>query len=80
MTLEYIAIGPFVWGRGATIDEAKKKMKYMLRGSSVKPGYSYYVYEVGPDTTVDGMGSLSYPMAGPKPKIVEQRVRKVAKK
>jgi hypothetical protein len=70
---EYIAVGPLAWGRGENIQQAIRRMRSQIPRVYVKPGYGYAVYEVGPDTTVDGLGGLSYPAAGPKPKEVYRR-------
>lgn len=80
MNLEYIALGPFAWGKGATIDQAVRKMRTQIPRVYVKPGYGYVVHEVGPDTWVDGMGNLNYPIDGPRPKEVLRKERKVVKK
>lgn len=78
--MEYIAFGPWVWGRGATIAEAKRNVAVALRGTMrAKQSYTVVVYEVGPDTTVDGMGGMGYPHNGPKPREVERIERKARK-
>jgi hypothetical protein len=77
--LEYIAVGPLAWGRGTTIDEAVRRMRTQIPRVYVKPGYGYAVYEVGPNTEVDGLGGLSYPAAGPKPKEVLRKAAKICK-
>lgn len=76
---EYIAVGPLAWGRGITIDQAVRRMRSQIPRVYVKPGYGYVVFEVGPDTTVGGLGGLTYPAAGPAPKEVFRKKRKEVK-
>lgn len=80
MNTEYIAIGPLAWGKGPTVLRAIINMRRQIPRVYVKPGYGYVVYEVGPETFVDGMGSLTYPAAGPKPVEVLRKAPKKVKK
>lgn len=73
---EYIALGPYAWGKADTVEQAVRRMRTQVPRVYVKPGYGYVVYEVGPDTNVDGIGNLSYPINGPKPKEVLRKERK----
>ena len=61
---QYIAIGPFCWGRGVTRDQAMDTMR--KKGRLRKNGkFAFLVYKVHPDTHVDGMGELNYPADHP---------------
>ena len=57
----FIAMAPNAWGKGETQGEAIKKAK-SIYGPGCK---DYDVFVVHPETTVDGMGSFSYP-TGPQ--------------
>ena len=76
MDTEYIAIGPFAWGKANTIQQAVRKMRTQVPRCYVRPGYGYAVYEVGPETFVNELGGLSYPISGPVPKQVLHKDRK----
>ncbi len=79
--VEYIAIGPFAWGKGSTIKQAKLRMISNVPRCYVKPGYPYQVFETYGDCEVSEIdGGISYPKDRPAPKIVEERQRKVATK
>jgi hypothetical protein len=77
-TETFLTIGPFCWGRGDTPEASLKKCRSIF-GPGLK---EYDTYRVHPETTVDDMGSFSYP-SGPggfgdlanKPVLVK-RVRK----
>lgn len=61
---QYIAIGPFCWGRGVTRDQAMDAMR--KAGGLRKNGkFGFLVYKTHPDTHVDGMGALNYPADHP---------------
>jgi len=68
---KYLAIGPFTWGKGTTVDEAFKNVKrnwiQQYAGNFSKE--KCVVYEIHPDTEVNGLGDLSYPI-NHKPKKI----------
>ena len=74
---KFIVIGLNVWGKGDTEAEALAKAK-LENGGPLK---TYAVYNVHPETTVDGMGSMGWPheldspdgQANPKDMPVEVR-------
>jgi len=75
-TIEYIAVGPFSWGKGATIKQAKSRMHLNVPGW-IERGYSYKVFETQGDCEVSEIdGGISYPKDRPAPKVVEERKRK----
>lgn len=64
----FIAVGPQCWGRGKTVEEAKRNCKFNL-----PYGYKFrcYVYLIRhEDTLVDDMGGLNFP-AGFAPELIE---------
>lgn len=68
-----VVMGQFYWGRGDTLDEAKKNFK--SQGGSLIRGYT--IYEFPPETLfmgVNGMGFISWD--GPEPKRTEVKARK----
>jgi hypothetical protein len=68
--LKMIAIGDNrCWGKGDTIEEALKNAQ--------RPRH-YVLYVVHPDTVVDGMGWLQFPM-GEDPKRVMTKLEKARK-
>ena len=73
---KYIAMAPNYWGAGETLEEAKTNLKKAVRGTNLRPGYPYFIYKCHPKTTVDGMGSFSYPRTlddSSRPVVVESR-------
>lgn len=68
---QYIAIGPNVWGKSDTAEEAIRK----ARREYGRKLADYDLFSVGPDTTVSGLGGFEYPHDGPKPQLV-RKVRK----
>lgn len=77
---EFIAIGPFAWGRGATAEIALKNMRKNIPSFVKKGRKSFQVWEVDPDTRVGGMGELNYPMDKPAPILVQEFTAKAEKK
>jgi hypothetical protein len=71
--MEYITIGPHVWGKGATALEAILRMKQAHRTTNRRgTRLSFATYEVGPDTNVTELGDLNYPTNGPKPTLLRE--------
>ena len=68
MKKTYIAIGVCCWGKAPSIDEAIKNASKEWP-TFVKGKKTFQVYEVHPDTHVNGMGGLTYPIKH-KPKQV----------
>ena len=69
-----ILIGPWIWGKGTTVEKAFTQMK--------KEGDYYHqdlclAYHCHPDTCVNGMGALQYPGDHP-PVLVAEINKKVA--
>ena len=78
-SIEYIAVGPFAWGKGATVKQAKARMRRNIPGW-ITPGYSYKVYETHGGCEVSEIdGGILFNRNQP-PKIVEERKRKAVAK
>jgi hypothetical protein len=62
----FLVIGPNVWGKGNTPDEAKQKAALLLGGSPFKLR-KYMVFLVSEESAVDEYGMITTPMdeAGP---------------
>jgi len=68
--VEFVVIGQNHWGRGKTVDEAKKNFKAQSR--SVRLGNGYTLLEFSEETEfvgVDDFGRVHY--KGPEPKATE---------
>lgn len=65
--MDFIARGPFCWGRGKTVHEALRQAKRNLSPSQVNPEWAavYHVHKVDPRTEVTGMGGLQWPAHRP---------------
>jgi hypothetical protein len=62
----YIVVVPNYWGKGKTIQEAKKNCREAgFYGRMTR----YRVFKVHPSTTIDGMGMLCYPAEHPAVEI-----------
>ena len=57
----FIALGPMAWGKAETVEQAVSRMRTQVPRVYVKGPYGYSVYQCHPDTTVGGLGDLSYP-------------------
>lgn len=61
--MNYLAMGPFCWGKGATIEEAIKnaKMNWISSYTGIKrPQPKHFsVWESEGEFTVDGMGQVT---------------------
>jgi hypothetical protein len=64
--LKVIVIGDnFYWGKGETLEEAIKLASHPKR---------YVAYITHPDSTVDGMGGVSYPAGDSnRPKVIARK-------
>lgn len=62
--MKVLVIGPNVWGRGDTLDEALKKAREFVKFKEV--------FICHPDTRVTEMGNLEYP-EGFRPKKIHER-------
>jgi len=70
----WIVIGPTVWGKGKTEEEALKNAKKEYNGPLPKA----LVYAVAEDTYVDDIGNFVTPCDAPRPKLLKRIVgRKV---
>lgn len=65
----FIAVGPYCWGKGKTQLGAAQKAKKNVPAYLNKNCVVYQVYEAHPDTEVNEMGGLRYPI-GSKPRTV----------
>jgi hypothetical protein len=67
----FIAIGPNVWGRGETKEEALKKAAG-VRGARKLPKYAIYQSD-DPAIFVTGMGHLCYDSKYDRPVLVDSK-------
>lgn len=65
--MKILVIGTGVWGKGDDVHEALAHMR--REGSASK---KYLVYIIHPDSYVDGMGRINYPVDYPPKKIMER--------
>ena len=69
---DYVAIGPFAFGKGDSIKEALRNMRINVP-TFVKKGYSYTVYKIEGDYSISHAdGSITQPAGDPPPVIVEK--------
>lgn len=68
----YICIGPNVWGKGDTQEEALKKARKIYGGMSMQ---EYDIHRVHKDTRVNDMGHWVYPDGVGAPEMVRTRRR-----
>lgn len=66
---KYLAIGPFIWAKADTLRDAIREAMKEYHGSKRLTDEDFVVLQVHPDTTIDGLANLSYPV-GQKPKRV----------
>lgn len=66
---QFLAIGPYAWGKGETAKEAFTNAKRNLPGSSTYLGKDpiIIVYLTGPGAYVSDMGGINYPKDEPAP-------------
>lgn len=53
----YLVVGPFCWGKGKSISEARKKAKQNW-SRTMAPKWKERVYEISEDGYVDDMGTV----------------------
>lgn len=70
MKREFITVGPFVWGKGATIEEAYQKMQ--KANNSRKAIKSYEVYDVPEDCAFTNDGCFEWNNGDDPPKLIQR--------
>jgi hypothetical protein len=76
-TEKFIAIGPFCWGAGETIAEARKQLRRAARevGSSLTKN-GYLVYRCHPDSSVSDLGGIEHPRGETPMVVLDTRPKK----
>lgn len=67
MAREYIVVGPHVWGRGKTANEAMKKAQKEYGSRKLK---NWSVFDVPGGCEVDGMGCFVYEQNQEPPRML----------